>query len=206
MSTCPQHIIEYMHEYLDGDISREHEQVLKQHLKTCTACQKHMHQLSDAVAFIKSAAQITAPPHFEEKVMKRLPRPKNRLGIQNWLRRHPFLVAAAMFILFMSATLFGSFNDDKFSVTKQPNLVVEGQTVIVPEGEVVKGDIVVKNGDIVVEGEVDGNVIVINGEYMASTAVVTGQIHEIDQVFEWVWYEVKRMTKDFLALFENGKD
>lgn len=206
MSTCPQHIIEYMHEYLDGDISREHEQVLKQHLKTCTACQEHMHQLSDTVAFIKSAAQITAPPHFEEKVMKRLPRPKNRLGIQNWLRRHPFLVAAAMFILFMSATLFGSFNDDKFSVTKQPNLVVEGQTVIVPEGEVVKGDIVVKNGDIVVEGEVDGNVIVINGEYMASTAVVTGQIHEIDQVFEWVWYEVKRMTKDFLALFENGKD
>ena len=45
---------------------------------------------------------------------------------------------------------------------------MEGQTVIVPNGEVVKGDIVVKNGDIVVEGEVDGNVTVINGQYMAS--------------------------------------
>ncbi|MED3662766.1 anti-sigma factor [Ureibacillus sp. FSL K6-8385] len=206
MSTCPKYIIEYMHEYLDGDISREHEQVLKQHLKTCTACQEHMHQLSDTVAFIKSASPVTAPPHFEEEVMKRLPKPKNRIGVQKWLRRHPFLVAAAMFILFMSATLFGSFHDDKFSVTKQPNLIVEGQTVIVPKGEVVKGDIVVKNGDIVVEGEVDGNVIVINGEYMASTAVVTGQIQEIDQVFEWVWYEVKQMAKDFVALFENEEE
>ncbi|MBB5150438.1 MULTISPECIES: anti-sigma factor family protein [Ureibacillus] len=206
MSTCPQHIIDYMHEYLDGDISREHEQVLKQHLKTCTECQQHMHQLSDTIAFIKSAAHITAPPHFEEKVMKRLPRPKSRVGVQKWLRRHPFLVAAAMFVLFMSATLFGSFNDDKFSVTKQPNLIVEGQTVIVPEGEVVKGDIVVKNGDIVVEGEVDGNIIVINGEYMASTAVVSGQIQEIDQVFEWIWYEIKRMASDFVTLFEKDEE
>lgn len=206
MNTCPPQIIEFMHEYLDGDISREHEQELKQHLKTCTACQEHMHQLSDAVAFIKSAAQVTAPPHFEKSVMKHLPRPKSRVGIQKWLRRHPFLVAAAMFILFMSATLFGSFHDDKFSVTKQPNLIVEGQTVIVPKGEVVKGDVVVKNGDIVVEGEVDGNVIVINGEYMASSAVVTGQIEEIDQIFEWVWYEVKRMSKDLFVPLNKEND
>ena len=203
MSACPQYIIDYMHEYLDGDISREHEQVLKQHLKSCAECQKHMHQLSDTIAFVKSAAHITAPPHFEEEVMKRLPRPKNRVGVQKWLRRHPFLVAVATFIILMSATLFGSFNDNQFSVTKQPNLIVDGQTVIVPEGEVVKGDIVVKNGDIVIEGEVDGNVTVINGEYMASTSVVTGQIEEIDQVFEWVWYEIKRLASDFMALFEK---
>ena len=48
-----------------------------------------------------------------------------------------------------------------------------------------------KNGDIVIEGEVDGNVTVINGQYMASTAVVTGQIEEIDEMFEWLWYKIK---------------
>ena len=47
-----------------------------------TDCQQHMHELSDTVAFIKSAAHITAPPHFEEQVMKRLPKRKNRVGIQ----------------------------------------------------------------------------------------------------------------------------
>ncbi|MFP3918254.1 zf-HC2 domain-containing protein [Lysinibacillus telephonicus] len=202
MSTCPQHIVDYMHEYFDGDISREHEQQLKKHLQVCSDCQQHMHQLSDTIAFVKSAAHITAPPHFEEQVMKRLPKGKNRVGLQKWFRRHPIIVAAAVFFLFMSATLLSSYPNDEFSVTKQPNLIVDGQTVIVPEGEVVKGDIVVKNGDIVIEGEVDGNVTVINGQYMASTAVVTGQIEEIDETFEWLWYEIKDLANDFVDLFE----
>ena len=191
-----------MHEYLDGDISREREQALKQHLQTCSNCQQHMHELSDTVAFIKSAAHITAPPSFEEQVISHLPKRKKSVGIQRWFRQHPVLVAAAVFCLFMSATLLGSFpNDEQFSVTKQPNLVINGQTVMVPAGEVVKGDIVVKNGDIVIEGEVDGNVTVINGNYMASTAVVTGKVQEIDQAFEWLWYKIKKGFNEFVGLF-----
>ncbi len=163
-----------------------------------------MHELSETIAFVKSASHITAPPDFEAAVMARLPKPKSRVGIQKWIRRHPFFVAAAVFCLFMSATLLGSFMDDQhFSVTKQPNLVVDGQTVIVPEGEVVKGDIVVKNGDLVVEGEVDGNVTVINGQYMASSAVVSGRIEEIDEVFEWLWYTIKNSVKSAMTFDEK---
>ena len=207
MSTCPQNYVEYMHDYLDGDISREHEQELKKHLQGCSECQQHMHELSDTVAFIKSATHIMAPPGFEENVMNRLPRRKNTAGIQKWLRKHPIFVAAAVFFLFMGATLLGSYpNDNQFSVTKQPNLIVDGQTVTVPAGEVVKGDIVVKNGNIVIEGEVDGNVTVINGEYMASTAVVSGQIEEVDQAFEWLWYEMKQIFNGFVSLFESDED
>ena len=207
MSTCPQNYVEYMHDYLDGDISREHEQELKKHLQGCSECQQHMHELSDTVAFIKSATHIMAPPGFEENVMNRLPRRKNTAGIQKWLRKHPIFVAAAIFFLFMGATLLGSYpNDNQFSVTKQPNLIVAGQTVTVPAGEVVKGDIVVKNGNIVIEGEVDGNVTVINGEYMASTAVVSGQIEEVDQAFEWLWYEMKQIFNGFVSLFESDEE
>ena len=202
MKTCTSQFVDYMHEYLDGDISREREQALKQHLQTCSNCQQHMHELSDTVAFIKSAAHITAPPSFEEQVISHLPKRKKSVGIQRWFRQHPVLVAAAVFCLFMSATLLGSFpNDEQFSVTKQPNLVINGQTVKVPAGEVVKGDIVVKNGDIVIEGEVDGNVTVINGNYMASTAVVTGKVQEIDQAFEWLWYKIKKGFNEFVGLF-----
>ena len=197
MNICPEHIIEYMHDYLDGDISRGHEQELKQHLQTCTECKQLMQELSETIAFVKSASHVTAPPHFEAAVMARLPKPKNRIGMQKRIRRHPFFIAASVFCLLMSATLLGSFKDDQqFSVTKQPNLVVEGQTVIVPAGEIVKGDIVVKNGDLIVEGEVDGNVTIINGQYMASTAVVTGQIEEIDEAFEWLWYTIKNSVKN----------
>ena len=203
MSMCKERYVGYMHEYLDGDISREHEQELKKHLQKCAECKEHMHELNDAIAFIKSATHVMAPIGFEDKVMNRLPKRKSMVGVQKWFRRHPGFVAAAVFMLLMGSTLFSSMsNDDQFSFTKQPNLVVDGQTVIVPEGEVVKGDIVVRNGDLVIEGQVEGNVTVINGEYMASTAVVTGQIDEIDQTFELIWYEIKSYANSFMNLFE----
>lgn len=206
MGTCPDYIVEYMHNYLDGDISREHEQELKKYLQNCSACQQHMHELSDTIAFVKSAAPVEAAINLESAIMAQLPKSKSRFGMQKWLRQHPFLIAAAVFCLFMSATLFGHFNDDQqFSVTKQPNLVVDGQTVIVPKGEVVKGDIVVRNGDIVVEGEVDGNITVINGRYMASTAMVTGQIDEINESFEWLWYKIKTLANDVVT-FNKSDD
>ena len=206
MGTCPDYIVEYMHNYLDGDISREHEQELKKHLQNCSACQQHMHELSDTIAFVKSAAPVEAAINLESAIMAQLPKSKSRFGMQKWLRQHPFLIAAAVFCLFMSATLFGHFNDNQqFSVTKQPNLVVDGQTVIVPKGEVVKGDIVVRNGDIVVEGEVDGNITVINGRYMASTAMVTGQIDEINESFEWLWYKIKTLANDVVT-FNKSDD
>jgi len=111
-----------------------------------------------------------------------------------------------MFCIFMSASLFSGYkNDQEFSVTKQPNLQVEGQTVIVPEGKTVKGDIVVKNGDIVVKGAVDGNITVINGKYMASTANVTGQIEEVDEVFEWLWYKIKSNAKSAWSFIDKNE-
>lgn len=73
---------------------------------------------------------------------------------------------------------------------------MENDTVIVPEGEVVEGDLVVKNGDLRIEGQVDGNVTIINGDkYMASAGNVTGDIDEIDEVFEWIWYKMKEGGK-----------
>lgn len=186
-----------MHEYLDGDISRDHEHELKKHLQTCEPCRHHMHELSDTIAFVKSAAIITAPPHLENQIMSNLPKRTNTISVQKWFRRHPVLVAAAVFCILMSAALVSSFTSDtQFSVSNQGNVIVEGKTVIVPAGQTVKGDIIVRNGDIRVDGEVDGNVTVINGKYMASTSVVTGEIDEINQAFEWLWFKMKSIWND----------
>ncbi|MFJ7935132.1 anti-sigma factor family protein [Sporosarcina sp. NPDC096371] len=206
MNTCPEQIVQYMHAYLDGDISLAEERELKQHLDSCKECKEIMNGLTESIAFIGSATQIEAPKNFVDGVMARLPKEKSQAGFQRWLRRHPFLAAAAMFVILMSASLFSSYgNDQQFSVTKQPNLIVEGQTVLVPEGEIVKGDIVVKNGILRIEGQVDGDVTVIQGsKYMASTAIVTGKIEEVDKVFDWLWYKMKKTVKDiFPASAEN---
>lgn len=205
MNACPERIVHFMHEYLDGEISREHELELKSHLQSCEACQAHMHELSDVVAFVKGAAHIEAPNDFSHSVIARLPKEKSHAGVSKWLRRHPVLAAAAMFLLLMSSALFTNFNDEQqFSFTKQENVVVEGETVIIPEGQVVKGDLVVRNGDVRIDGELDGNLTIINGSaYMASTANVTGTSEEINEVFDWLWYKIKDGAKEVISFFEK---
>ncbi|MFS0576178.1 anti-sigma factor [Sporosarcina sp. 179-K 3D1 HS] len=207
MNTCPDYVVEYMHAYLDGDISREEERLLREHLDACAECKEIMNGLSESIAFLGSATQIQAPERFVEGVMARLPKEKSQAGFNRWLRRHPLFAAAAMFFVLMSATLFSSYgNDQHFSVSKQPNLIVEGETVIVPEGEVIEGDIVVKNGNLRIEGQVDGNVTVIRGtKYMASTAVVTGNSEEIDEVFDWLWYKMKKAVNDIIPSSDGDR-
>ncbi|MFJ8063646.1 zf-HC2 domain-containing protein [Psychrobacillus sp. NPDC096426] len=205
MNACPERIVHYMHEYLDGEISREHELELKSHLQSCVGCQAHMHELSDVVAFVKGAAHVEAPTNFSQAVMARLPKEKSHAGVSRWLRRHPILTAAALFLLFMSSALFSNFNEQQqFSFTKQENVVVEGETVIIPEGQVVKGDLVVRNGDVRIDGELDGNLTIINGsKYMASTAVITGKTEEINEVFDWLWFHIKGGAKEVVLFFEK---
>lgn len=207
MKTCPKQIVHYMHEFLDGAINQEDEQLLNDHLNTCVACRNLMDELEAAVQFIQEAEPIRAPEGFVNNVMGQLPKQKSQANVQKWLRRHPLLSAAALFFMLMSATFFSSYgNDQQFSFTNQPNLIVEGETVIVPEGEVIQGDLLVKNGELRIEGEVDGNVTVVKGsKYMASTAVVTGTSEEINEAFDWLWYKIKEITSDVFSVFKSGK-
>ena len=203
MNACPENVLHLMDDYLDGDISQNDERQLREHLESCSDCRKLYQELSKTIAFVQSASHIKAPADFVQKTMERLPKEKQRAGVQRWFRRHPMLAAAALFCVLMSAALFTNFNDDQqFAFTKQPNLVVEGQTVVVPEGEKVVGDLTVRNGDLRVEGELEGNVTIVNGQYMASSGVITGEIEEIDQAFEWLWYTIKNGFKDAAAIFD----
>ncbi|HSI65863.1 MAG TPA: zf-HC2 domain-containing protein [Planococcus sp. (in: firmicutes)] len=206
MSKCPEHVVHSMNNYLDGDISPAEEVELKEHLKSCTDCRKHYHELNKTIAFIQSASYIKPPADFVQKTMASLPKQKQRKNVQKWFRSHPFLTAAALFLLLMSTMMFASFNDDQqFSFTKQPNLVVEGETVVVPAGETVIGDLTIRNGDLRVEGELHGDVTIVNGQYMASSGVIVGEIEEIDQVFEWLWFTIKNGFKDVLSMFSRDE-
>ncbi|MFD1031444.1 anti-sigma factor [Metaplanococcus flavidus] len=204
MTTCPDYIVQYMNDYLDGDLEPSKERVLKENLATCQDCQKIYHELTKTIAFVQSASHIEAPKGFVEATMQKLPTQKQRSGAQRWFKQHPLLTAAAIFFIMMSAVLFSDFNNDQqFSFTMQPNVIVEGDTVIVPEGEVVTGDIKVRNGNLRVDGELHGDVTVVNGQYMASGGVITGEVEEIDQVFEWLWYTIKNAFKDAASIFSD---
>ncbi|MBY6024533.1 anti-sigma factor [Nitratireductor sp. DP7N14-4] len=199
---CSSSYVNLIHEYLDGDLTKENEQLLKQHLQECDACQEHFKQLKRTIAFVQSTSHIDTPMNFTANIMAGLPKEKNAVRMNRWFTNHPFLTAAAVFTLLMSGATFSAWNtNEEFAVSKQDNLVIENKTVIVPAGEVVKGDVTVRNGDIKVEGKVDGNITIINGDqYLASAGEVTGDIKELDQMFEWIWYNVKNGVKDAVNL------
>lgn len=208
---CNKEAIALMHKYLDGDLTKQEENSLLVHLKKCEGCQKHFHELKRTITLVQSTEQKSAPENFTKNVMKKLPTEKNRVKYKRWFKMHPVLTAAAIFFVFMFSGVFSAWNQDgELVVSKQENLVVKGDTVIVPEGVTVSGDLLVKNGDLRIEGTVDGNVTLINGDLvdseikgsglMASVGEVNGELKQVDQIFEWIWFHLKDMFESIFSL------
>ncbi len=206
---CSKESVGLMHKYLDGDITRQEEEQLRIHLQGCELCQKHFHELKRAVTLVQSTEQVTAPADFTTKVMQRLPEEKKRMGYLRWFKTHPALTAAAIFVILMFGGVLSAWNENNsLVVSKQENLVIRGDTVIVPEGETVEGELIVKNGNLRIDGTVDGNVVLVNGELitdeasngsglMASAGEVNGELKQVDALFEWMWFHLKDIIKVF---------
>ncbi|GAA4702969.1 zf-HC2 domain-containing protein [Brevibacillus fulvus] len=194
-----------IHEFLDGDLDEYNNQLLQQHLRTCDRCYRHMRELQRAIAFVQSASHIHVPADFTDRVLAKLPAPTKSFRFANWLRKHPMIAAAAVFLLLMTGSISASWfernpviqvasaNLDKLKIDHSRNVV------IVPAGTKIDGDIVVRNGSVEVQGEVTGNVVAIEGKvFLASTAQVAGNTEEIEAIFEWIWYELKNIGNDLL--------
>lgn len=204
---CKPDMVRLMHKYLDGDLIKIEEVELQRHLEDCEACQQHFHELKRTITLIQSAERFEAPVNFAANVMQNLPTEKKRVRYLRWFKMHPMITAAAIFFILMFTGAMTSFEqDNQLVVSKQDNLVIEGDTVIVPEGEVVKGNLLVKNGNLIIYGTVDGDVTLVNGKLiednpldnsglMASVGEVNGEFEIVDKAFEWIWYKIKSFAK-----------
>ena len=194
-----------MHEYFVGELSQVEIAELKNHLQGCADCCNRFEQLekTDAAIYrtleaIKPAAQYDAAASKEltERIISQLP--KKASGQRNrfvrFIYRYPGFAVAAMFLLVMIGSFFMSWTEDtKLIVSGEDlqNIIIEGNTVIVPEGVHYTGNLTVENGIIEVLGEVEGNVTVVDGSMvLASTGHIAGQSRTIDQALDWFWYKV----------------
>ena len=138
---CKKDVIPLMHHFLDGDISREDETKLRKHLEQCSDCQKHFHELKRTISWIKNAEPVMAPVDFTQQVMQKLPTEKKHVKYMRWFKMHPVITAAAIFFILMLSGAFSAWQQDsKLTVSKQDDLIIQGDTVIVPEGVTVDGD------------------------------------------------------------------
>lgn len=207
-----------MHKYLDGDLKKDEEVKLRAHLETCDTCQNHFHELSRTITLIQSTEQLEVPINFSENVMRNLPTEKGHVKFVRWFKKHPAITVAAIFFLFMFGGVFSMWEKDgELVVSKRDNLVIQGDTVIVPEGVTVVGDLFVKNGNLQIDGEIDGNVTLINGklivnsdglddedELLVASAGVNGELNHIDEMMEWVWYKLKTLFENIFSFNINN--
>ncbi|MBY7141846.1 anti-sigma factor [Virgibacillus sp. NKC19-3] len=192
-----------IHTYLDGDLSKAEEKILSSHLEECEACQRHLYELKRTITLLPSTEQVSAPADFTKNVMQKLPAEKKRVTYLRMWKAHPLVVSAALLFIFMISGVFATWHQDsELVVSKQEGLMIEENTVIVPADVTVSGDVYVKNGDLRIDGSVDGNVTLINGRLiedeprqgeplMASVGEVSGELKQIDQFFDWIWYQVE---------------
>lgn len=184
--------VSWIHDYLDGELDIDTQVKLDAHLRDCMACREHYRQLEATENRIRMLRLVDAPD-MSDRIMAALPAPQKSRSVMNWLKRHPALTASVLFLVVMFsslATLWNSNEQLTISTSEYDKIIVEGNRVIVPAGETINGDLVVENGEIIVEGKVNGNLVVIDGTYTASTANIGGRITIVNRMFDWIWYKI----------------
>ncbi|MCA0972401.1 zf-HC2 domain-containing protein [Halobacillus litoralis] len=215
---CNKEAVALMHQYMDGDINKDDERRLRDHLQSCESCQSHFHELKRTTTLIGNTRPASAPKDFTANVMANLPKQKKRKNYARLFQRHPMLTAAAVFFILMFSGIFSAWNQDQqVTVSKQENLEIKEDVVIVPEGVTVNGDLTVRNGDLRIEGKIDGNVTIINGDILdgkpdgsieneldsSTLRAYTGELTEVNEIYEWMWYQTKSIVSD---VFSFGSD
>lgn len=185
--------VSWIHDYLDDMLSTHDQLKLKQHLQLCADCRKHLRDLELMEEKIRTLKGPKVSEELTDRIMNGLPPPPKRRKLSAWLRRHPGLAAAVLFIAVMFGSLASLWNADQQLMVRTNELEkieFDGNRVIIPEGQTIHGDLVVENGEIIIDGRLDGNLIVIDGSYTASTANISGKIMVVNQMFDWLWYKI----------------
>jgi len=190
-----------MHVYFDGDTAADDLAALKRHVASCPACRDHFRQLRQTAALIRSLPAVGAPVDLRGRILEALPPGRTiaasgqASGRMRWVRRHPGLSAAMLFAVVMAASyavMWGHGNDVVVRARHPEQVVVEGNRVVVPAGKAVAGDLIVENAEVAIDGEVKGDLVVVDGTYhLASTAHIAGKVLRIDRALEWIWYRIE---------------
>ncbi len=194
--------VSLMHDYLDDDLSKEQQLMLKSHLLSCPSCHMDFKELEQTEMMLYSVPHHipSASSELTDRIMSIMPKHKKQQVWVRWMKMHPAATAAALFLVIMLFSAVNIFNQDTQLLVQGSDLdevVIKGNTVIVPEGTTISGDLTIENGKTEVFGEVQGNLTVIDGSlFRASTAHISGQVKSVDRAVDWIWYKISNVFSE----------
>ncbi|GGE55685.1 anti-sigma-W factor RsiW [Pullulanibacillus camelliae] len=193
---CSKEMSELIQRALDQEANEGERHALMEHLDVCSDCCSHYNELKETIDLLTHLDQAPAPDYFTQKVIARLPDQKQDSKVLKWFKKHPIIIAAACFLIMMVGYIMSLWNDNSFKaeVHGEGKLVYsDNNTVTVPKGETIKGDLVITDGKVRIEGRVDGDVVLIHSDsLMASAGHVSGKIENVNQILGWIWYHIQR--------------
>jgi len=137
---CKQYRV-LLHQFFDGDIPDEQKEELMDHIQQCEACQQEFEQLQKLEFILKSQEPVSLPTDFTSKVMAQLPKEtvttKETVAnketmtekLSKWMRRHPMVVAAALFLIIMLGSLLTVGEDGRVYFTSSAHLVEQIEVI-----------------------------------------------------------------------------
>jgi len=188
---------ERIHRYLDEELEGTERAELEAHIKECGGCLTHLQEMGLSVQLVTQAEWVKAPAGFTEALWAQLDvqYPPKR----NW--RVPVMkysgIAASVLLVFGLGAMWATPDHFALQAKNTSGLVVADGKVIVPAGQEYTGDLVIQNGDVEVRGKVNGNVTALNGKiYRAAGADISGEIEEVDEVIEKLFYYGKQLITE----------
>lgn len=188
--------IDLMHEYLD-DINKKPNNDFEKHINNCKNCNLYYRELKMTENALKQEIHADYSNDIVENVLIKISAKKNKSKIKIYSRKYPAVFAASIFLVLFSISMISYLvpsDELKIVSDSSQEFIVSGNEVIIPVGEDIQGDILIENGILNIQGEVNGNVTVVNGELlMASANNIDGNTNQIDQFFELLWYRIKSL-------------
>ncbi len=185
-----------IHALLDNELDPHTQSQVETHLAACPDCRIQYKELGMVVQQLSNADWHKAPADFTENLLTVMQ--SQHLQRRNWrvpLVKWAGIVAAAIFVF--SLGVWWAL-PNHFSVQANPSsgLIVNGSQVIVPKGQEHDGDLIIHNGDVVVEGKVKGDIITMNGQiYKQAGADISGKTQEINETFEILGYYLDKIWR-----------
>lgn len=171
--------------YFDHEISRLEYQALRGHLMRCGACRESFLNLQFALEFFEALPAETPSETWTERLIANIPvlekRKIRRRG------RRIYGVAACIIFAVVVTVMDGAVGGPGAAMLITPagrkhTLVGPGRTWVIPKGSILQGDLYVR-GDVVIQGEVRGDVCVLKNDDEEEDARGNGD-QERDNLFE----------------------
>ncbi|WP_054754658.1 polymer-forming cytoskeletal protein [Piscibacillus salipiscarius] len=143
--------------------------------------------------------------------MSRLPEDTKTKKFSKTIKEHPLISAAVVFFIMVFTSTVSSFHSNQqLSLSKHEGVITEGDRVIIPEDQIIEGDFIVRNAEVVLMGKIKGNLTLVNSQIVESSNNhnyqvanishhVEGKVVEIDQYFAWMYHRAENEFKSFLS-------